>query len=384
MSSIRKKLTVNENDSKNTRMDLASAGVLGNWRPDELAHMSRFDKIASLAIDEAKVLGRPLDTLEVGCGECWALRCLYKAYVVKKSDIIRSYYGYDIDPACELENKFWSNSGGRLEESTWFKNFNGQIRIQDLTVNPVFDLPDESIDFFWSTEVIEHMGKEFIAAWLDDAARVMRPNGLAFVSTPNHDGSNDKLPEDHVYEWGFQELKEELETCKLSTDKIVNQKKYVDVLREVLSDKGARGHIIKKYVPIINNLINEHLQAMDFFVSFHLDEEFNETVKSRHRDTFNYNSFSEGEKLRIDLAILFTWRTIAKMKNSVNTNLLILDEIFDSSLDQQGTDDFFKIVNKLRNENVFIISHKGDILFDKFTNILKFEKYQNFTRLQNT
>ena len=182
----------------------------------------------------------------------------------------------------------------------------------------------------------------------------------------------------------LQQLKEELETCKLSTDKIVNQKKYVDILREVLSDKGARGHIIKKYVPIINNLINEHLQAMDFFVSFHLDEEFNETVKSRHRDTFNYNSFSEGEKLRIDLAILFTWRTIAKMKNSVNTNLLILDEIFDSSLDQQGTDDFFKIVNKLRNENVFIISHKGDILFDKFTNILKFEKYQNFTRLQNT
>ena len=182
----------------------------------------------------------------------------------------------------------------------------------------------------------------------------------------------------------LQQLKEELETTKLEADKITNQKKYVDVLREVLSDKGARGHIIKKYVPIINNLINEHLQAMDFFVSFHLDEEFNETVKSRHRDTFNYNSFSEGEKLRIDLAILFTWRTIAKMKNSVNTNLLILDEIFDSSLDQQGTDDFFKIVNKLKNENVFIISHKGDILFDKFTNIIKFEKYQNFTRLQNT
>ena len=211
MSSIRKKLTVNENESKNTRMDLASAGVLGNWRPDELAHMSRFDKIASLAIDEAKVLGRPLDTLEVGCGECWALRCLYKAYVVKKSDIISSYYGYDIDPACELENKFWSNAGGKLEESTWFKNFNGQIRIQDLTVNPVFDLPDESIDFFWSTEVIEHMGREFVPAWLDDVARVMRPNALGYVSTPNHDGSNDKLPEDHVYEWGFEELKEELE-----------------------------------------------------------------------------------------------------------------------------------------------------------------------------
>ena len=179
----------------------------------------------------------------------------------------------------------------------------------------------------------------------------------------------------------LQQLKEELETTKTSTDQIMDQKKYVDILREVLSDKGARGHIIKKYIPIINNLINQYLQSMDFFISFHLDEEFNETVKSRHRDTFNYNSFSEGEKLRIDLALLFTWRTIAKMKNSVNTNLLILDEIFDSSLDQQGTDDFFKIVNKIKNENIFIISHKGDILFDKFTNIIKFEKYKNFTRI---
>ena len=211
MSSIRKKLLVNENDSKNTRMDIASAGVLANWRPDEIAHMSRFDKIASMCIEEAKKLGRPLDTFEVGCGECWALRNLYKAYVIKKSDVIRSFYGTDIDPACEKELPYWSNPGGNLMDSTWFKNFNPQIVIQDLTVDPVFKLEDESIDFFWSTEVIEHMGREFVPAWLDDVARVMRPNALGFVSTPNHDGSNDKLPEDHVYEWGFQELKEELE-----------------------------------------------------------------------------------------------------------------------------------------------------------------------------
>ena len=211
MSSIRRKLTVNENDSKNTRMNIASAGVLANWRPDELAHMSRFDKIATLCIEEAKRLERPIDGFEVGCGECWTLRNLYKAYVIKKSDVIRSYYGYDIDPACELENPFWSNAGGLLKDSTWFKNFNGEIRIQDLTVNPVFDLEDQSVDFFWSTEVIEHMGREFVPAWLDDVARVMRKGALGYVSTPNHDGSNDKLPEDHVYEWGFLELKEELE-----------------------------------------------------------------------------------------------------------------------------------------------------------------------------
>src|SRR6056300_9601 len=162
---------------------------------------------------------------------------------------------------------------------------------------------------------------------------------------------------------------------------VEEQKGYVDILRQILNDKGAKAQIIKKYVPIMNQLINQYLQSMDFFVSFHLDEEFNETVKSRFRDTFNYNSFSEGEKMRIDLALLFTWRQIARMKNSTNTNLLILDEIFDSSLDGQGTDDFFKIMKTLTNENTFIISHKGDILFDKFTNIIKFEKYKNFTRL---
>ena len=182
----------------------------------------------------------------------------------------------------------------------------------------------------------------------------------------------------------LDELNSKLEETKIERDRIIEQKDYVDILREILNDKGAKAQIIRKYVPIMNNLINQHLQAMDFFVSFHLDEEFNETVKSRFRDTFNYNNFSEGEKMRIDLALLFTWRHIAKMKNSTNTNLLILDEIFDGSLDGQGTDDFFKIITQLTKENIFIISHKGDIMFDKFTNIIKYEKYKNFTRLQAT
>ena len=181
----------------------------------------------------------------------------------------------------------------------------------------------------------------------------------------------------------MNKLKSELEESKILLDKIIEEKQYVDVVREILNDKGAKAKIIKKYLPIMNTLINQYLQAMDFFVSFHLDEEFNETVKSRHRDTFDYNNFSEGEKMRIDLALLFTWRTIAKMKNSTNTNLLVLDEIFDGSLDGQGTDDFFKIIKNMPKENIFIISHKGDILFDKFTNIIRFDKEHNFTRLQN-
>ena len=180
----------------------------------------------------------------------------------------------------------------------------------------------------------------------------------------------------------LEKLKVDLELAKKDLEKVEEEKKYVDVIREILSDRGARANIIKKYLPIMNQLINKYLQDMDFFISFILDEEFNETVKSRNRDKFIYNSFSEGEKMRIDLALLFTWRSIAKLKNSTNTNLLILDEIFDSSLDGQGTEDFFKIVRTMPKENIFIISHKGDILFDKFTNIVKFQKEHNFTQLE--
>ena len=179
----------------------------------------------------------------------------------------------------------------------------------------------------------------------------------------------------------LEQMRVDLKQAEIDLSKVQEEKDYVDVLREILNDKGAKAQIIRKYVPIMNALINKYLQAMDFYISFNLDEEFNETVKSRFRDTFNYNNFSEGEKMRIDLALLFTWRDIARMKNSTNTNLLILDEIFDSSLDGQGTDDFFKIIKTLEKENIFIISHKGDILFDKFTNIIKYEKVQNFRQL---
>ena len=179
----------------------------------------------------------------------------------------------------------------------------------------------------------------------------------------------------------LEQMKVDLAEADEKLKGVQEEKDYVDVLREILNDKGAKANIIRKYVPIMNQLINKYLQSMDFYISFNLDEEFNETVKSRFRDTFNYNNFSEGEKMRIDLALLFTWRDIARMKNSTNTNLLILDEIFDSSLDGQGTDDFFKIIKTLEKENIFIISHKGDILFDKFTNIIKYEKIQNFTQL---
>ena len=156
----------------------------------------------------------------------------------------------------------------------------------------------------------------------------------------------------------------------------------LSVVSTILKDTGIKTKIIKQYVPIMNKLINKYLAAMDFFVQFELDESFNETIKSRFRDDFSYASFSEGEKMRIDLALLFTWRSISKIRNSASTNLLVMDEVFDSSLDSTGTDEFLKIINELTSDtNVFIISHKGDTLLDKFHHIIKFEKVKSFSRM---
>jgi DNA repair exonuclease SbcCD ATPase subunit len=159
---------------------------------------------------------------------------------------------------------------------------------------------------------------------------------------------------------------------------------YNNVMLEMLKDTGIKTKVIKQYIPIINNLVNKYLQILDFFVHFNLDQEFKETIKSRHRDAFTYDSFSEGEKQRIDLALLFTWRMIAKMKNSVATNLLVLDETFDSSLDHDGVENLMKILYSLDDDtNVFVISHKGEILDNKFKNKLEFFKEKNFSKMKD-
>ena len=180
----------------------------------------------------------------------------------------------------------------------------------------------------------------------------------------------------------LHELQEQLIQTDIKKKADKDHKIYIDTARALMQDTGIKTKIIKQYLPIMNQYINKYLADMDFFVNFTLDEEFNETIKSRYRDEFNYHSFSEGEKLRIDLSILFTWREIAKLKNSTNTNLLILDEIFDSSLDSSGTDEFMRILyTTMDKENIFVISHKGDTLIDKFPRVMKFEKYKNFTRM---
>jgi DNA repair exonuclease SbcCD ATPase subunit len=179
----------------------------------------------------------------------------------------------------------------------------------------------------------------------------------------------------------IDQIEKRLCELKLIKEQLLHKKELYELAGIILRDGGIKSRIIKQYIPIMNSLINKYLAAMDFFVKFELNESFEETILSRHRDDFTYDSFSEGEKMRIDLALLFTWRTIARMKNSANTNLIILDEVFDASLDANGCEEFLKLIHSLEDANVFVISHKGDILQDKFRSTIKFEKHKNFSRI---
>ncbi len=178
------------------------------------------------------------------------------------------------------------------------------------------------------------------------------------------------------------EIASEGMSIQKSISRLKDDRRNYDLISSLLKDTGIKSMIIKKYLPVMNKLINQYLQMLDFYVNFTLDEEFNESIKSRFRDDFTYSSFSEGEKMRIDLALMFTWRSVAKLKNSANTNLLILDEVFDSSLDVAGTEDFLRILRGVTdNSNIFIISHKGELLHDKFDRVMRFEKVKNFSKV---
>ena len=183
----------------------------------------------------------------------------------------------------------------------------------------------------------------------------------------------------------LEEYRKEKEVLEEQKFKLAEQFSYNKISGELLRDTGIKSKIIKQYLPVINKLTNQYLQTLDFFVHFDLDESFVETIRSRHRDTFTYDSFSEGEKQRIDLSLLFTWRQIAKMKNSVATNLLILDETFDSSLDMEGIDNLMKILYTLKEDtNVFVISHKGELEDSSFSRKIEFVKEKNFSKIKRS
>jgi DNA repair exonuclease SbcCD ATPase subunit len=184
------------------------------------------------------------------------------------------------------------------------------------------------------------------------------------------------------YEKALKDNDKLLNSYNKNKEEMVDTAFYYDTAMKVLTDSGIRTRVIKQFLPIMNKLINKYLASMEFFIDFNLDEEFKETIRSRFRDDFAYANFSEGEKMRIDLALLFTWRAVAKLRNSVNTNLLILDEIMDSSLDEAGTEEFLRIIRNLtENQNTFVISHKGEILYEKFDNVLRFKKDKNFSTI---
>ena len=271
------------------------------------------------------------------------------------------------DIESELKNKKIEEKHNRIEElNGGIEKLKVELKSKETILNDVElllkQIREKEVEIAKSCASITHMQKLIIST--------------------EKDISNYKKGE--VSEEDKAKLTRLSERCKIQEEQITKlreDKFYVDVARNLLMDTGIKTKIINKYLPIMNKLINGYLTSMDFYVNFTLDNNFNETIKSRHRDEFSYSSFSEGEKMRIDLALLFTWRAVAKMKNSTNTNLLILDEIFDSSLDTTGTDDFLKILNTFADQNVFVISHKGDTMFDKFRSVIKFEKVRNFSKL---
>jgi DNA repair exonuclease SbcCD ATPase subunit len=195
------------------------------------------------------------------------------------------------------------------------------------------------------------------------------------------DDLNSKTTTSELEETQLKMAKDSLNKFQAQLKELLQERTYYEAASSLLKDTGIKTKIVKQYLPIINKLMNKYLSALDFFVNFNLDESFKETIKSRHRDDFSYASFSEGEKQRIDMALLLTWRAVAKLKNSSNTNLLILDEVFDSSLDIDGTENLMRILHMLEDVNLFVISHKGDILQDKFKNVIRFEKVKNFSKI---
>lgn len=223
-----------------------------------------------------------------------------------------------------------------------------------------------NIDVNLKTNRIKHI-EESIADLKDQIAKV-NDRSISYVS------------DDET----LRKLEDELLDVDESRKNLIEMKEIHKVTARILKDDGIKARIIKQYIPVINKLINKYLAAMDFFVQFELDENFNETIKSRFRDVFSYQSFSEGEKTRIDLALLFAWRTVAKLRNSASTNLLILDEVFDGSLDSTGSEDFLNILYSISGEaNIFVISHKTDQMKDKFDKVIEFEKRNNFSSIVN-
>ena len=288
---------------------------------------------------------------------------------------IQFFHDHDNCPTCkqgidhEFKNEWIDNRENKSTEiSTALEQIEKEILNIDNRLNEITDINTQITAL---NQQITNHGAD-IRSWENSIKSLI--NEIESIRT------NTKVIDDNADQ--IAQARKELKLLSGNKMDLVEQREIYDISGVLLKDGGIKTRIIKQFVPIMNKLINKYLAAMDFFVQFELDEKFNETIKSRFRDEFTYASFSEGEKMRIDLALMFTWRAIAKLRNSASTNLLIMDEVFDSSLDTSGTEEFMKILDTLAlDTNTFVISHKGDQLYDKFHSVIKFEKHANFSRM---
>lgn len=295
--------------------------------------------------------------------------------VKQQESNIQFYHDNDVCPTCSQNlDEHLKNSAVTLhthkreEVETAIQTLTGQLEAIETRLNEINDIEDKIAEH--TSNIVRQQSK--IIAAQTYIQKLQEELTVDDTGTTNINDEKTKL----------KALAKEVVDSANNRSKLIEDKHYLDIAGVLLKDTGIKTKIIRQYLPVINKLVNKYLTAMDFFVHFELDESFNEVIKSRHRDEFSYASFSEGEKQRIDLALLFTWRTIAKMKNSASTNLLLLDEVFDSSLDTNGTDYVMNLLNTIGEDtNVFVISHKGDQLLDKFKSVIKFQKYQNFSRI---
>jgi len=295
--------------------------------------------------------------------------------IAKAEKRIRFYEKHDNCPTCEQV----------IEATAKAKQLENTQRIAEETQSAISELEKQQVSLNEEIQYITSVQQE-ITTWqqhwrdCESALSTYQSNADRVKDKLSSIQSNEETegsPSSKI-----QQLETELGAFESKSESLSKDFEVLKIATEMLRDGGIKKKIIKQYVPIINKLVNKYLASLDFFVNFELDEEFNEVIKSRYRDEFSYASFSEGEKMRIDLALLFTWRAVAKLKNSTNTNLLILDEVFDASLDTSGCDEFLKLLQEVSSDtNVFVISHKGDVLTDKFRSQIRFEKVKNFSRM---
>lgn len=296
-----------------------------------------------------------------------------KEKIKKLEHEIEFFNGHDNCPTCKQV----------IQEDFKFESIDEKNKSIQETREGLIQLNDELIKIDDRIKSIDNIKKQITHTNIEAVTHNNSISGLkGFVIKlqKNIDDLNKKTVDYTMNDDKMKTLESDLETFIITKGELIKQKEALQIASIILKDSGIKSRIIKQYVPVINKLINKYLASMDFFVQFELDETFNEKIKSRFRDEFSYSSFSEGEKMRINLAILFTWRAVAKMRNSASTNLLIMDEVMDSSLDVNGTNEFLKILNSLtKDTNTFIISHKTDQLVDKFNKVIRFEKVKNFS-----